>query len=308
LAWLAGSCIVLLGAGEIVARLILGLGTPVLYVAHPLIEYMMRPNQDVRRFGKHVLVNAYGMRSEQFPAHKTDARELRVLVMGDSVVNGGSLTDQSLLATSLLHEELARSTGRRVVVGNVSAGSWGPQNLLAWSKVYGFFDADYVVVVLSSHDASDVPTFAPLDPLQQPTSNPISALLEGATRYLPRYLPSYLQRTPVPDSTAPQGDADFQPARPEALAAARELLRAARSAGSCVAMVQHLTQNEQSGAGRGHDALEAIADELDIFHVDDAEAVKTAAAQQPYRDNIHFSDAGQAVLAKVLLEAIGRCT
>ena len=36
---------------------------------------------------------------------------MRVMVVGDSVVNGGSLTDQSHLATTILERELGRGNG-----------------------------------------------------------------------------------------------------------------------------------------------------------------------------------------------------
>jgi hypothetical protein len=74
----------LVAAGEWFARVQLGLGNPPLSVAHPTIEYLFKPNQDVRRFDNRVRINAYGMRSEDFPASKPQD-EFRVLVFGDSV-------------------------------------------------------------------------------------------------------------------------------------------------------------------------------------------------------------------------------
>ena len=50
-----------------------------------------------------------------------------------------------------------------------------------------------VVLVASSHDVTDNPTFAPLDPNTHPTKKPLLALTEGLTRYLPRYLPAFLR-------------------------------------------------------------------------------------------------------------------
>ena len=44
-----------IASGEIFARYYLGLGTPPLSVTHPTIEYMLKPNQDVYRFGNHII-------------------------------------------------------------------------------------------------------------------------------------------------------------------------------------------------------------------------------------------------------------
>lgn len=66
---------IILGAilfAEMVARMGLGLGDPPLSIAHPTIEYLYRPNQDVIRFGKRFIVNEYGVRSESFPRHKAE--------------------------------------------------------------------------------------------------------------------------------------------------------------------------------------------------------------------------------------------
>ncbi|MES2213102.1 MAG: hypothetical protein V4490_08225, partial [Pseudomonadota bacterium] len=186
--WITFLIVITAIIGEIVARYYLGLGTPPLLVLHQRIEYMFKPNQDVYRFGNHFIVNQYGMRTEPFSTQKINS-EFRIMVFGDSVLNGGNLTDHAALATTLLKDRLSEVNDKNVVVGNISAGSWGPGNWLAYAKEYGFFGADIVVLVISSHDYADNPTFHALNKNTHPTEKPISALLEGVTRYLPRYLP-----------------------------------------------------------------------------------------------------------------------
>src|SRR5881394_1856062 len=112
---------VLGAAGELVARYGVGLGDPPLSQADPQIEYLFKPNQDCRRLGRRVAYNQYSMRSDPFPVHKADPNEIRVMVVGDSVVNGGVLTDQSELATEVLKRKLAAKLNRPVVIGNISA-------------------------------------------------------------------------------------------------------------------------------------------------------------------------------------------
>jgi hypothetical protein len=76
--------------GELGARWILGLGDPPLTVRDPEIEYLFAPNQDVRRFGNRVVYNNVSMRSaDRWSMARERPEELRVLVLGDSVINGG---------------------------------------------------------------------------------------------------------------------------------------------------------------------------------------------------------------------------
>lgn len=171
---------------EVVARYCFDLGDPPRMMSDPLIEYLYRPNQTCRRFGNLIHYNAYSMRADDFPPHKRSPHELRVMVVGDSVINGGAPTNQSQLATAILQRELSARLHRPVIVGNCSAPSWGPPNELAYMLRYGLFDADVVVIVLSSHDYADAPTFksrvgvSPAAPDQQPYT--------AATELLLRYL------------------------------------------------------------------------------------------------------------------------
>ncbi len=296
----------LMAIGELAARVLFGLGNPVLYVADPRMEYMMKPSQDVMRFGRHIVVNEYGMRSEAIAKNKASARELRVLVVGDSVVNGGNRIDQAQLATTRLQRMLATATGRPVVVGNVSAGSWGPQNMLAWLQRFGLLHADVLVLVLSSHDASDVPTFAPLDPATHPTVRPKTALGEGLAAVFRRYGSGALARKSVVAEVA----SERRPPDDAAIEALRELLRYAGEAGTCVTVVQHFTRSELSeGPGPGHEAIQLAAGESGATVLDDEPALSAELrlGHVPYQDNIHLSEPGQGVLAGVLMEAVQRC-
>lgn len=72
--------VVLLGL-EVFSRLYLGLGTPPPSVAHPTIENMFAPGQDVYRFGSHQIYNEQDMRS--VPLLSVAAPRV-VLVMGGS--------------------------------------------------------------------------------------------------------------------------------------------------------------------------------------------------------------------------------
>ena len=108
---------------EIFAKYILGLGNPPISMEHRTIEYEFVPNQDLRRFHKKIKINSMGMRSNEFSKH---SNKKRILVYGDSVIWGGSLTDQKNLSTEIL-KQLLKKNNYNFEVGNISAGSWGQE-------------------------------------------------------------------------------------------------------------------------------------------------------------------------------------
>jgi hypothetical protein len=121
-----------------------------------------------------------------FPLKKD---EQRVLVFGDSVLNGGSPTDHSKLATTLLEQSLQNSCNPKIRVLNISAGSWGPDNAFAYLKKYGDFNATLMVLFFSSHDAHDNMNHEPVVDIHSsyPSGQPCCALWDGFSRYvLPR--------------------------------------------------------------------------------------------------------------------------
>ncbi len=299
----AGGLLLALAAAEIWARLALGLGNPPLWRADPEIEYLPLPSRRYVRFGNVVAFNAWSMRSRDFPQRKVDPLELRVLVVGDSIVNGGAYTDQTALATTILEGALAAELRRPVVVGNVSAGSWGPPNQLAYLRRFGLFDADVVVLVLNSPDYADAPQFRPLGPYM-PVRPPLVALSELWLKYLDRYLKK---------RAAAGQPRDVRPEDVRAcLAGLRQMVGLARAGGAAVVLAQYLKQEEIEGAPEeGHRAIGAVAAELGIVPVQLGCAFREAlrAGRRPYRDGYHPGDEGQRVLAEALLgpvlEAVG---
>lgn len=286
--------------GELFAKYVLGLGHPPLSMPHPTIEYMFQPNQDVHRFGNRYLINAYGMRSENFPKTKTDNSEIRIMAIGDSVINGGNLTDHADLATSIVGRELSKSLATKVIVGNISAGSWGPGNWLAYVREFGFFDADCVVFVMSSHDYADNPTYEPLNPYTHPTRPPFSALTEGLSRYLPRYIPFLSATLEEPDRPVLGEDVH------KGLADLKAVLETAQTRAGKVMVFLHLEQCEIENQKifEGHYRITALCQELGIPVVSLESYFKKAidSGIRPYRDNIHPNIEGQKAIASALLE------
>lgn len=109
-------------------------------------EYISEPNQFKERFGYSNLYNEYSMRSKPISPEDTCI----VLGFGDSVLNGGVLTDHDSLATTIVENQL---NGVRFL--NISAGSWGPDNCAEYLMKYGDFNAKMIILFVSSHDAHD---------------------------------------------------------------------------------------------------------------------------------------------------------
>jgi len=306
-----GLAILLIATGEIFARYYLGLGTPPLSMSHPSIEYMFKPNQDVYRYGHHVIVNQYGMRSEPFTKNK-GSNELRVMVFGDSVVNGGSPTDQADIATSILKERLTKIVNKNVVVGNISAGSWGPGNWLAYAKEYGFFDPDIVVLVISSHDYIDNPSFDPLNKYTHPTENPASALMEGVEKYWNDYSSKIsggkalteAYQFPVDKSK----NRDDDKAAIKGLGDLKSFLELAKSNSRTVLVFQHYEKPEiESGQAKpGNQRIKVTCEQLGInpTSLEPYFRKSMESGIDPYRDFIHPNQVGQKLIADAILAKI----
>jgi hypothetical protein len=248
------------------------------------------------------------MRSGDFPTQKSSRNEFRVMVFGDSVINGGAQTDQSQVCTSILERDLAVKLNRPVVVGNISAGAWGPLNHWRYVKSHGLFDADALVIVLTSGSirapfpnrriAGTEPGF--------PDRKPWCATWEGITRYLPQYLP-FLRA--VAEKGWGFDNESEDPVDPEAAAqntarnldAVRKMLAGAQAAGVETYLVWHWTQAELHRAAQdpswGPEGLPQFQAMCAAAGVTAVCTRPTNAGPADYRDNVHINAQGQKHLA-----------
>ncbi len=182
---------------EIILRKVWGFGEmSILFQEDPDFEYIAQPNQDKVRFGNTVFYNEYSMRSQ--PLRKEDG--CIVLGFGDSVINGGTLTDQDSLATTIVEKQLQDQVSNKARFLNVSAGSWGPDNCAAYLDKYGSFNAKMIILFVSSHDAYDNMTYEKIVGVHQSyPDKPYSlAIVEVLDRYLkPRLLNAVGQSSQV---------------------------------------------------------------------------------------------------------------
>ena len=299
---------------EMICRHVLGLGDPPLIVRDPEIEYLFAPSRAYHRFGNTISYNAFSMRADEVSPHKTDPNELRVLVIGDSVINGGALTDDSQLATRIVQERLAKDLKRPLWVGNVSAGSWGPGNQLAYLRRFGTFDADIAILVLSTHDIADVPDFV-LGPAF-PESPPVLAMEEAVYRYLPRYVPWHRTAAATPAQKVEQALVSSPKDAASMLAKGRAHLRALvdelRQGVGHVVVMHHEERGETLAApSESARLLRQDVEAVGLPYVElEPYLARAPRNQSPYRDGIHIDALGQWLYADamecVTLAALGR--
>jgi hypothetical protein len=297
--------LLLLGLAEVFCRVVVGLGDPPLSQSDRQIEYLFKPSQTCHRFHRLVHINQYSMRSDDFPSHKSDPSELRVMVIGDSVVYDGVQIDQRDICTEVMKRKLAKDLARKVTVGNIAAKSWGPPNELEYVKRFGLFDADYVLLVLSSHDYADVPTFAPVvdvDP-DYPGHRPVFALSELFIRYLPRYLPASWRPRINPDEPQNPTHKDIE----WALSSERELIALAKNGGATIALAQMLEKDELDGHFKvGHRMIFDVAEQerIPILELGDLFQDTVHHGQNPYLDHIHPNILGCKIMGESMAASI----
>lgn len=211
-------------------------------------------------------------------------------------------TDHERLGTTLASAALEDA-----IFANVSAGSWGPGNVLGYVDTFGLFDADTTILVLSSHDAGDPPTWQRLNSNTHPTERPLSALVEGWTRYMPRYLPATLRGALFPPEAAPPNPVLSSSGLNGVDALPILLVRLAGSSiETCV--VLHSTRTELQGeVGNPFEPIETVLVEFEVpvVHMRDLLAEREV-IYNIFRDDIHINEAGQAVLADALIQCDDR--
>ena len=166
---------------EVFLRYYFGFCDTVLMREDAHYEYIPQANQQRFRFRNHIFYNSLSMRSEE-----VDTGAVKILGFGDSIINGGVLTDQESLATTILTDTLSKIRNRRVQFLNIAAGSWGPDNCYEYLKQHGDFNARHIYLFVSSHDAYDNMDFQKIVGVSEsfPDQQYPFALMELMDRYL----------------------------------------------------------------------------------------------------------------------------
>ncbi|BAS59588.1 hypothetical protein NIES2135_08830 [Leptolyngbya boryana NIES-2135] len=204
--------ILLLGLGlsfavlELGLRLIFGFGNPPLLQADSKTGYRFQPNQKLFRFGKSIEINQYSQRNPPISAIKPPNTR-RILMIGDSVLNGGVQTDQAHTIT----ERFRGLLGGSIEVLNASTGSWGIENRIGYLREFGSFQSDVIIFQIGTSDLiqrTSLGTLIGVDP-SFPNQRPWSAISELWSRYILRrfvrqalIMPAYAEARSPQDKAA----------------------------------------------------------------------------------------------------------
>ena len=277
-----------------------GFGHPVLYVDDARMGYMPAPAQAVRRYGGAVSINAFGMRAPDYPAEKP-AGALRVLMLGDSTLFGGSYVDQDDLYARRVEQALRRRTGREVQVLNMGVNGWGPFHEAGYVDAFGTFGADVAVITLPILDVQRPLSRLSAVPYMPAAHPPRLALEEVAYHLTWRWRERVLGK---PDA------AEAERRSEQGVAAYVALARRLRAAGAEVLV--EVLPSQRAGLGHAPEWEQTLVDRLtaalQAAGVEVGFPVGLFAARGParalYHDNVHLDTLGHRHYADYLTERL----
>jgi hypothetical protein len=298
---LVGVLALLLGV-EVALRVALGLGNPPLMVPHPRIGYLFKANQAVKRFGNDIVYNQFHQRSD--PTTPGAQRGVqRLMVIGDSVVGGGALTDQTQTIGEQL--EFLLSRGGTCEVLAPSAGSWGIGNEAAYLREFGTFGCSVVIWQIGSHDLLQAKSSGEVlgqDP-RMPVRKPLCAWTELLARYgLPRFRKLLARGHEAgwrgPETTGTSACQDFR----SNLDFFRAGVRLCRSQGAAVVVLLTPDRVELLRGARSPETRREFKSEAAGAGVPVLDLLEhwNAAHASLFRDGVHLNEHGNAVLARFI--------
>jgi GDSL-like Lipase/Acylhydrolase family len=200
---------------ELLLRVLLGFGNPLIYIPDAECGYLLAPNQKVRRLANRIEINEYSMRTGSLtplPVPET----LRILLLGDSVANGGWWTDRKDTISEIMARQLRLQVQNLTShpqlyskvkysdceVLNASANSWGPRNQLAYVKQFGLFGAKVLVLLLNTDDLfASAPNAAVVGrDRAYPDHKPPLAIVDLLSRYLLPTVPASSSTATAPET------------------------------------------------------------------------------------------------------------
>lgn len=299
--WTVGMGLGVMLLTELVLRWGFGLGQPMILVADPEIGYYFAPNQAGHRFGHRLQYNAYAQRSEPLEEPKPD---LRILMTGDSVLNGGNLTDQADTISEQLETDLQQA-GQTAEVLNASAGSWGIGNQWAYLQRFGALESDLLILQIGTHDLIQPTSTAELVGIAPhlPDHRPPLAIVEVWERYLgPRILEQWSRWQPPPPVMPPSPPADEQFAQNLATLDAILMWAEARSLPVWILYTPDradvLTEKTRNPPYKAEFLDWARSRQLPLIDMHNTWRTLPAASVAPYfRDTVHLTPAGHRAIA-----------
>ncbi len=292
----------LLALAELALRVFLGFGNPLIYIADEDIGYLLAPNQKVRRFGNLVEINQYSMRTSTITPLPSDSN-WRLLLLGDSVANGGWWTDQSQTISQQIGQLWAEKSDRSLSleVLNASANSWGPRNELAYLQKSGLFGAKTVILLINTDDLFARPPSSLVVGRDRnyPDTQPPGAIAEIVSRYL---LPS--PKLPQEQPT----EKELVAANLEAIGEIQKIVEKAN--GKFILAMTPLLREVGKPGSRDYEIktrqrLTEFTQKKQILYIDFLPIFQSNSNPDAlYRDHIHLSNEGNLEVSKTLTGAI----
>ncbi len=290
----------LLALAELGLRIFLGFGNPLIYIADEQIGYLLAPNQKVRRLGNLIEINQYSMRTPTI-APLPSPSHWRLLLLGDSVANGGWWTDQSQTISETIAQQWTQNSDRSLEVLNASANSWGPRNQLAYLQKYGLFGARVVILLINTDDLFAKPPSSLVVGRDRnyPNVKHPGAIAEILSRYL---LPApKLLQEPPPES-------DVVAANLEAIGAIQQIVKQANGQ-FILAMTPLLREVDETGPRdyeiKTRQRLTEFTEKQQITYLDFLPIFQSQSNPNTlYRDHIHLSTEGNLEVSKTLTNSL----
>lgn len=299
------ACVLVLIVLEVGLQFFYGFGNPLIYIPDEQIGYLLAPNQLTKRFGNRILVNQYGMRSYEIEKTVVPGT-LRVLLLGDSIANGGWWTDQENTISSLMMRSLSTLSSEfsHIEVLNASANSWGPRNELAYIERFGTFDARIIVLLINTDDLFAIsPTSLPVGrDRNYPDTKPPAALVEVWQRY-------FTKPKLIPELTAlGQEKGDRVGKNLEAISKIHSIARA-NNAQFLLAMTPLLRETDEKGPRdyeiQARQRLSEFTKAEQITYIDFLPAINSHANPKTlYQDHIHFNLKGNQLINEHIVKVI----
>ncbi|MCT7968079.1 SGNH/GDSL hydrolase family protein [Laspinema sp. D1] len=288
-------------AVEVALRLLFGFGNPPLYIPDEKIGYLLAPNQKLRRFGNRFEINQYSMRSAAVtPTSDTP----RVLLLGDSVANGGWWTDQAQTISAFMQQQLPErlpGNSPQIEVLNASANSWGPRNERAYLEKFGTFGAKAVVLLINTDDlfGTQPSSIQVGRDRNYPDKKPPFAWVEIVSRYL-------LPAPTVPK--LPEEKGDRVGLNLEAIQQIQQIVT--QNQGQFLLAITPLLRELGESGPRDYEIkarqrLQKFTQQHQITYLDFLDPFN--AVEEPaslYRDHIHLSPSGNELVTREITEAL----
>lgn len=284
---------------EMGLRLLFGFGNPLTYIGDQKIGYLLTPSQRTRRFGNRIEINQYSMRGGNIQPTPLPS-SLRILLLGDSIANGGWWTDQEKTISHLIMLSLTSNLSpniTQVEVLNASANSWGPRNELSYLQKFGSFGASSVVLLINTDDLfSTAPTSFPVGrDRNYPDQKPPFALVEVFNRYI-------LKPKPIPGLKEIQNENDLVGINLAAIGQIQEFSRE-NNAQFLLAMTPLLREIGEPGPRdyeiKARQRLQEFTQAQGITYLDFLPIFNSS--QNPkalYHDHIHFNLQGNKLISE----------